>query len=750
MEPMPESTRRAGRLAALAATAGAAAGLLWLGGRTGDGGGHAIGPFLRTLALEGGTALAWWLGALGLGLGLMRAVVGPSVSTIAGAARIDALASPTHRAGPRERTDLDELAIALWLGASALLAAVALAGTLGLFAATGPVAAWAPVALGAGLAVRFLREAPIAGDGAPAIPAWSLAGVGAIAALAALAASSAPGWLWSSEFGGYDALGYHLELPKRWLVDRTGFGPVEGNLYSALPSFVEGAFAQLMLMRGDIHEGAVACQWWALGALAATVLATARLARSVGGATAGAVAALALLATPWMLVVGTLAYNDVVPAGLLAAGWLLLRRTGGPRLDGRAAAALALLAAAAVGAKPTAALFTVGPLVAIAVVERGSRVLRQAPLAAVVGTAVLAPWLVRNGLAYGNPLWPFAHGLLGDGPWSPGQFKVFAAAHGPAGGPGERLALVWREWIAHGFGPAPAPGEPWFPQWGALPAAGLAGLAIAARRGDSGRAARAALAAIAVALAGWLLATHLKSRFLLPTAVPLALGAGLLATAGPLARHPRPVIAAWSLALLLPCALFLREPVRGEALGAPAALVGGVPLMTGDAVAAMLAAASDDDARRAILGAASTPVVVNHLLPPDARLVGVGFATPFYLRRPIATATVFDRGPFERVAEAAPDDARSWGASLRAQGFTHALVDPTMLERWAASGWLAPVLADGGWLAPFVESNRLRLRTSDGKLVVELLPSGGPGLDPAAADGTATAAPAAAQPGDPG
>ncbi|MFM1824156.1 MAG: hypothetical protein RI967_2422, partial [Planctomycetota bacterium] len=641
----PPATARA---ACGALALGALVAVLALGGRTGAGGGHAVVPFLVSLAREGSVAAAWWIGALGLGLGLVRLVVGPSVASIADAARVGAA-----RAAPRERTDLDELALAFLLGAALLLALLSVAGSLGAFAAIGPLAAWGPLALGAGLAFRFLREAPIAGDGRTALPSWSLAAIGGVVGLAALSAASAPGWLWSSEFGGYDALSYHLELPKRWLVDGRAAGPVEGSVYSALPSFVEIVFAQLMLMRGDIHEGAVACQWWALGAWLATAFATARLARATvgaaggdaAGATAGAIAFLAFVATPWTVVVGTLAYNDIVPVGMLAAGWLLLRRASGPRLDGRTAAALALLAAAAVGAKPTAALFTVLPLVAIAAVERGSRVFRQAPLAAVVGLAVLSPWLVRNALVYGNPLWPFAHGLLGDGPWSAEQFAIFAKAHGPVGGAGERLVLLAREWLAHGIGPAPAAGEPWFPQWGLLPIAGLAGLVFAAVRRDGlARHARAALVALAVALLGWLLATHLKSRFLLPTAVPLAVGAGLLATRGDGARRATVAIALATAALSLPVALYLREPVRERALESPAALVGGVPLMTGDLVAAMLAAETDDARRREILAASSTPVAVNHLLPEDARLVGIGFATPFYLRRPIATATVFDRG----------------------------------------------------------------------------------------------------------
>jgi len=35
-------------------------------------------------------------------------------------------------------------------------------------------------------------------------------------AIVILAACSAPGWLWATEFGGYDVLSYHLQLPREW------------------------------------------------------------------------------------------------------------------------------------------------------------------------------------------------------------------------------------------------------------------------------------------------------------------------------------------------------------------------------------------------------------------------------------------------------------------------------------------------------------------------------------------------------
>ena len=178
-------------------------------------------------------------------------------------------------------------------------------------------------------------------------------------------------------------------------------GPVEGNVYSALPSFVEAAFMQLMLMRARIVEGAFACQFWALFAAVATAASVARLARCVVGGESAPVAFLLVLSLPWLLVTGTLAYNDVVPCLFLAAAWGFIASTkrDGRTLDARGAAFLALLAAAAVGAKPTAFLFVALPLLAIVVMQHGVRTLRFAPLVVAVALAVLSRWLVRNQLA---------------------------------------------------------------------------------------------------------------------------------------------------------------------------------------------------------------------------------------------------------------------------------------------------------------------------------------------------------------
>lgn len=677
---------------------------------------------------NGVLALAWWAGAWGFGLGLARLAIGPSIRAITSAASGRSSAEP-------EQTSLDEAAIALGLGSALMLVLDAALGSLGLLVAGKGLVAWIVIAVGVVIGVRVLREAPIAGDGEDS-ERLSLkariacaATLGAMTGLLAVAASVAPGWLWSSEMAGYDALSYHLVLPKMWFFSGGTVTPIDGNIYSALPSYVESAFLHLMVMRGNPFDGAFACQWWAVGATLATAFCVSRLARACVGPTAGWIAALVFLITPWTAVVGTLAYNDMYPCLALAAGWLL----AGPvpsqdrRLDARTVTALALLAAAAFGAKPSSVLFTALPLAVIAFStgSRNGRVrnLRYAPIAVAVGVALLAPWLVRNQLAYGSPTFPFLSGVFGLGPWSAEQMKVFLDAHGNPSGL-SALPSVWEQWLGYGFGARPITNEPWFPLWGVLPILGIAGLLTAAKPPVDGRRwwSVVAISIVACMIVGWVLFTHVKSRFMLPSAVPLAVGASVLLTM--LARRTNDKLA-MSVILAgasLPIWSFMREPVRGELeLRAPALLVDSIGQRTGEALAqAMNSVPKEQQAE--LLAQADSAFIVNFALPPEARIVGIGYSTPFYLTRPVSWCTVWDRGVFDRIVEESPGTPEVWGTRLRSLGFTHAIIDPTMLSVWTRSGWLNPTLASGTWSGRFASSNTLFAQTVDGKVILQLTP----------------------------
>ena len=106
-------------------------------------------------------------------------------------------------------------------------------GALGLLTAGGSIATW--VLTIAGGALLLLAMWGRSQDETDALSArdvrteWWVASP-AIAVLLA-AACSAPGWLWGTEFGGFDALSYHLQLPKEWLA-AGHVAPLEHNVYS--------------------------------------------------------------------------------------------------------------------------------------------------------------------------------------------------------------------------------------------------------------------------------------------------------------------------------------------------------------------------------------------------------------------------------------------------------------------------------------------------------------------------------------
>ncbi|MBX3373512.1 MAG: hypothetical protein KF817_06735 [Phycisphaeraceae bacterium] len=636
------------------------------------------------------------------------------------------LAVILHRAGLGARR---EPLLSLALGMAVFLCLAAALGRAGLL---NRATAWLLCAAPCALAVPVLRRGRPWSSfrPPPRIDALWLAALPPAATLI-VAALCPPGLLWRSEFGGYDVLSYHLQLPAEWLAD----GRVSGlthNVYSFLPSFVEVAFLHLALLHPhDAHTAvlaaAVPSQLLHALILGLAILLAGRAAvllapDAPGARRGGAVTILLLLGTPWLIVTGSLAYNEAPLVLALAAGLVALLRShragdaGTPpdHHDDRIPARrlwipLALLVGAACGAKPTA-LFLVGaPLAAALLIlappRTGAGLVRCVLIGGAVGALPLIPWLAQNGSATGNPLFPFATGVFGTGHWSAAQAERWAAAHGPpAIDPGAACAALVHRFLRPGIGPAPASlaGEPWLPQWSLLPVLGLASAGmLAARLRSAPPVARgpviALLLMLAVQVLAWLLLTHQQSRFLLPAAVPLALCAALLISG--VSRSPgRPSpgrvwsglgAAALALWCLLPPILLRGESADGRE---PLALIGHIDLLTGDAFRD--AARSGDLDPRAI-AALGPPLWINHLLGAEARILGVGFATPLYIRHAgLVYATVWDDGPMPAFVRDHQDRDALIGA-LRAAGVTHLLVDETMLRVWRRSGWLDPALTDG-------------------------------------------------------
>jgi hypothetical protein len=556
---------------------------------------------------------------------------------------------------------------------------------------------------------------------------WWLAAVPAVGVMLA-AASSPPGWLWRSEAGGYDTLSYHLQLVREWL-DLGRLAPLEHNVYSYLPSYAEAAYLHLAHMArplgpvlgpglggsvGSLPEAAILGAAWlhALVALlsARAVVRTARVWLGDAGAPAAVLAGAAVLATPWVVVAGSLAYNDLFVVAL-GAGCVLAAVVPGVSPLARGAV-IGLLGSAAVGAKPTS-VFMLAPLTlaALAVATpalKRAEWMRLVVAAVVVGSLAGAPWLVRNAAASGNPVFPFGRAVFGDGPWTPEQHARYSAAHRFDGSLGERLGVALGN--SGGLGGAAAGGKvglggqprgPLHEQWSILFPVGVTGLGLGLLSRRTHRASAAMLAALIAQIVAWLTFTHIQSRFLLPCVVPLGLGVGLGAASATerLGGHARARLAVAAVASACVAWLSVRTVLvfSAERSGRPNAMLAyGVSGLTGALEPGQ--PPPPPDALRELPGP-ETFVNMGGLAVmdapgpgPEAGLYLFGDATPLYFEPPggvrLVYHTTYDRGPWP----VGTTDPAAWAAALRERGVRYVVVNTMELDRLGRSGWYDPAV----------------------------------------------------------
>jgi hypothetical protein len=530
------------------------------------------------------------------------------------------------------------------------------------------------------------------------------------ATLLLMAATIPPGATWASEGFAYDVRSYHLQLPREWIAAGR-VEPLEHNVYSYLPSGMESAYASLavarmapaVLLTHAVAPGSRVLDEWAaahaeptfadmVAAIASgdglaaiscahlhaltTILAACAiglLARRLGARALPA--ALLALATPWTIVVGSLAYNESAVLLIFAAA--LLAAISRDITPARRGALVGLLMGAACLAKPTAMFMCVpGCALALAThIPRRSLVPAFA-WASVVGLAALAPWLARNWLAAGNPVFPSATSLFGLAHWTPEQLARWNAGHHPPIAPLDRLARLAnpRFGLTH-------------PQWSITPWLGLLGLLAARLARPTARAAALLAAVLALQLLAWLVVGHLQSRFLLPALVPLvagfALGAQRLTERRP--KHAGHAIPA-TLALLVAlhaAIIALRQP--GNAFLAAAL---GPGLFNGS-----ILQTADDPAALGSLG----PIPHINRLPGEYRhVLLVGDATPLYLDADVRVtySTTWDAHPLADALRATNGDLFAATQSVRESlGVSHLLINLAELDRLHRSGWLDPALA---------------------------------------------------------
>lgn len=683
------------------------AGMDW--NKAGPGGATtAIVTVIWNVVVGGWTPLVYVLGAAGLGrLGCVRF------------SRWQSHAGDLRATQRSLGTSEVPIALQAGLGLAILLTLSHLLGVLGLLSGNGMmprVWAWMPVGLG----VLLLADQVVRGSLKPerwgAVPKYA-ALWGPACGLLLVCACNPPGWLWTSEHGGFDVMSYHLQLPKEWATsDRVW--PVHHNVYSYLPSYTECAYLHLAQMSpgsGDVLERTmggegtwvVSCQLLhaMLGVIAAIIVARAGVVAirisGLGGRSdvlIGACAGLLLLSTPWTIVVSSLAYNEAAVLALTAAA--CLTAISSDLSSTRRGVLCALLLGVACGAKPTA-LLLLGPTVGGLLLFFTPRAHwpRALLLGTIAGVVSLSPWLVRNALDAGNPVFPIAAKLLGTGHWTLEQVQRYSANHHAEGSVLDRIARA----VSSTFGLA-------HPQFGVTTLLALVGSLIALGVGRTHKLAAMLVVGVLLGVVAWAIFTHGQARFLTPLLVPMVMLVGLGVGAVPGIRHSNSDPSACptdcptdcrkrSAAIALVCVLI---GVSSTALAAMSFLAQGKGepnrLLPGGAgaITGLLfeqAIPQLPEARqREVLRELDNPIrFVNMVFKPqstaDVQLLLLGETSPLYYyaaggsRSAIHYHTTWDRSPIGDAMEKSPNDPHAWTSHLRSLGYTHVLVNFDELYR---------------------------------------------------------------------
>jgi 4-amino-4-deoxy-L-arabinose transferase-like glycosyltransferase len=507
-------------------------------------------------------------------------------------------------------------------------------------------------------------------------------------AMLLVAACCPPGTLWRVEAFGYDVTSYHLQLPREWL-DAGWMGGLEHNVYSFLPSLIEGVYLMIGTMSGALESSVYTCQ---LFHVTLTLLAAAAIGKTVAmraGGVAGIGVAALFLSVPWVTITGSMAYNEMGVLAFGAVALLVLFSKHGSTRGG--AVAIGLLAGAATLCKLTAGVMVALPVGLILLVgwqrqdqvpseKKKSYNMQLAAIAAFIGVLTLSPYLVRNYVATGNPVFPFAADVLGAGHWNDELVERWDTAHGLSPKQEGKLDALGRQWLLNtGYGAVggqPTPRETQniarFDREGGVPALWIAlftAIVLVMINRGTRKIGGALLVMLGVQVLFWLFATHLQSRFLLPTMLPACLIVGLgydrLRT---LTRAKAPTVAPLiGSALIVTLAVtgyttmvaqtrILTDPETGEPLQTPVWMAIDAPMENADHP-------------------------INRLPEGSKTLMVADNSGLLYLRRPIVYASAFDQAPLGKVIRQEDGDPERINHALKAAGITHVWVHWSELAR---------------------------------------------------------------------
>lgn len=234
----------------------------------------------------------------------------------------------------------------------------------------------------------------------------------------------------------FDCIEYHLQGPKEyWQAGSIKY--LSHNIYTNMPFGVEMLHTSAMSLAGDWKTGALAGQLLiGLHPLLAAGLIQI-FCRRLGAPAAGWWGAMFYLTTPWTYRLASIPYVEGPLCAAMGA-WVFVAMMAWNDRKMFWWLVLGVVSGWAMSCKYTAILPVVVPgaglLAAASVRLKSAR-----PLVGILlgGTAIFGPWMVKNLIDTGNPVYPLVWNLFGGIDWDAGMNAKWAAAHG-------RKPLEWQ------------------------------------------------------------------------------------------------------------------------------------------------------------------------------------------------------------------------------------------------------------------------------------------------------------------
>jgi hypothetical protein len=252
----------------------------------------------------------------------------------------------------------------------------------------------------------------------------------------------------------FDVKEYHLQGPKEFFqAGQISFLP--HNVYTSFPFLTEMLSLLAMVVRGDWYWGALAGKAVLMTFAPLTALALFAAGRRWFSPAIGLLAAFVYLTTPWVYRISIIAYAE---GGLafflfvsLLAALITVERAGGQPFR-RDSLLVGLLAGSAMACKYTGldqVVVPIGAVLLLGAMKRGSFVesdvsnddssqesrihaITRVLIPYAIGILIaVGPWLLKNTIETGSPVYPLAYSIFGGRDWDDAVNARWRAGHSP-------------------------------------------------------------------------------------------------------------------------------------------------------------------------------------------------------------------------------------------------------------------------------------------------------------------------------